>query len=107
VYLNRQTAVAHHLVFQQIEAIIKQDTGQSLKWRHLHATSADELIGILQWTGDQHGGQAKGKRFLFQSDQFGQFKFDLCQVLVFIFGLLLPGYLLEMTYMSRIEHSLV
>jgi hypothetical protein len=60
VYLNRQTAAAHQLVFQQVEAIIEKDTGESLKWRHLHAKSPDELVGILQWAGDQHGGQAKG-----------------------------------------------
>jgi hypothetical protein len=60
VYLNRQTAAAHQLAFQQIEAIVKQDTGESLKWRHLHANSPNELLGILQWAGDQHRGQAKG-----------------------------------------------
>ena len=35
VYLNHQTAAAHQLAFQQIEAIVEQDTGESLKWRHL------------------------------------------------------------------------
>lgn len=60
VFLNRQTAVAHQLVFERIEAIVREDTGENLKWRHLHAQTPDELIGILQWAGDQHGGQAKG-----------------------------------------------
>lgn len=60
VYLNRQTAAAHQLIFEKIEAIIIEDTGQSLKWRHLHANSPTDLAGILQWAGDQHGGQAKG-----------------------------------------------
>lgn len=60
VYLNRQTAAAHQLIFEKIEAIIIEDTGQPLKWRHLHANSPTDLAGILQWAGDQHGGQAKG-----------------------------------------------
>jgi hypothetical protein len=60
VYVNRQSAAAHHLIFQNIETIIQQDTGKSLQWRHLHAKSLSDLTGILQWTGDQHGGQAKG-----------------------------------------------
>ena len=60
MYLNCQTAAAHQLVFQQIEAIIEQDISQSLKWWHLHTMLADELIGIPRWAEDQHGGQAKG-----------------------------------------------
>lgn len=60
VFLNRQTAVAHQLVFRHIEDIVREDMGQSLQWRHLHATSLNDLHGILQWAGDQHGGQAKG-----------------------------------------------
>ncbi|KAJ7808673.1 hypothetical protein B0H14DRAFT_3151934 [Mycena olivaceomarginata] len=48
----------------KIEAIVKEDTGKSLKWRHLHATSTDSSEGygdlILSWTADQHRGQAKG-----------------------------------------------
>ncbi|KIM57904.1 hypothetical protein SCLCIDRAFT_16855 [Scleroderma citrinum Foug A] len=43
-----------------MEKIVEKDTGAPLKWRHLHASCADELVGILQWTADQHGGQAKG-----------------------------------------------
>jgi hypothetical protein len=60
VYVNRQSAAAHHLIFQNLETIIQQDTGKSLQWRHLHAKSLNDFTGILQWTGDQHGGQAKG-----------------------------------------------
>ena len=60
VFLNRQTAVVHQLIFEKIEAIVQQDTGKNLKWRHLHAQAPNELIEILQWAGDQHGGQAKG-----------------------------------------------
>ncbi|KAJ7823047.1 hypothetical protein B0H14DRAFT_2518729 [Mycena olivaceomarginata] len=64
IYINRQTAAAHQRVFEEIEAIVKEDTGKSLKWRHLHATSTDSSEGygdlILSWTADQHRGQAKG-----------------------------------------------
>lgn len=57
----RQTAVAHRIIFEEIENIVRADTGQSLQWRHLHTNSIDETDGmILQWVADQHGGQAKG-----------------------------------------------
>ncbi|KZP03615.1 hypothetical protein FIBSPDRAFT_768689, partial [Athelia psychrophila] len=59
VYLNRQTAYAHAFVFKQIEQIVREDTGTSLQWRHLHSDSLEDHVGILQWAGDQHGGQAK------------------------------------------------
>jgi hypothetical protein len=61
VYLNRQTAAAHHFIFKKIEEIVTQDTGKSLQWRHLHATTMYEYVGILHWAADQHGGQAKGE----------------------------------------------
>ncbi|KAJ7149249.1 hypothetical protein C8R43DRAFT_888121 [Mycena crocata] len=65
VYINRQSAAAHQRVFEEIEAIVKEDTGKSLKWRHLHATSIDDSDGysemIISWTADQHRGQAQGK----------------------------------------------
>lgn len=48
------------MVFRQIEKIVLEDTGASLKWRHLHSDSLTEHTGILQWAGDQHGGQVKG-----------------------------------------------
>ncbi|KAK6991924.1 hypothetical protein R3P38DRAFT_2571883 [Favolaschia claudopus] len=64
VYINRQSAAAHQRVFEEIESIVKEDTGESLKWRHLHASSAEGPDGygkfILSWTADQHRGQAKG-----------------------------------------------
>ncbi|KZP11654.1 hypothetical protein FIBSPDRAFT_913544 [Athelia psychrophila] len=60
VYLNRQNAAAHALVFAKVEEIVLEDTGQSLN-------SPDELCGILQWAGDQHGGQAKGLGLHLQS----------------------------------------
>ncbi|PPQ84978.1 hypothetical protein CVT25_010531 [Psilocybe cyanescens] len=61
VFLNRQTAVAHQTVFALIEEIVFEDTGRTVQWRHIHASDLDETDGfILLWTGDQHGGQAKG-----------------------------------------------
>jgi hypothetical protein len=58
--VNRQSAAAHQIIFRKLELIVQQDTNKSLKWRHLHAESLRDLTGILQWVGDQHGGQAKG-----------------------------------------------
>ncbi|KAJ6578506.1 hypothetical protein B0H19DRAFT_1062987 [Mycena capillaripes] len=53
------TNVIH--VFAAIEAIVLEDTGQSLRWRHLHAASLTDYDGmILEWAADQHRGQAKG-----------------------------------------------
>ncbi|KAF8957977.1 hypothetical protein BDZ97DRAFT_2078861 [Flammula alnicola] len=61
VFLNRQTAAAHACVFAAIEEIVKEDTGRFLRWRHIHGSDIEETDNmILQWTGDQHGGQAKG-----------------------------------------------
>lgn len=58
--MNRQSSAAHKLIFQQIDEIVKNDTGHSLEWRHLHANSINDDTGILQLAADQHGGQAKG-----------------------------------------------
>ncbi|KAF7968248.1 hypothetical protein HWV62_31541 [Athelia sp. TMB] len=60
VFVNRQSAAAHALVFAKVEQIVQLDTGAPLKWRHIHANSLDDHTGILQWAGDQHAGQAKG-----------------------------------------------
>ena len=60
VFVNCQSAAAHHLIFQKIETIVQQNTGECLRWRQLHAKSLCDLTGILQWMGNQHGGQAKG-----------------------------------------------
>lgn len=66
VFLNRQTAVAHQMVFTAIHEIVYQDTGKHLRWRHLHANSIEDFQGmILQWGADQHRGQAKGIAALF------------------------------------------
>ncbi|KZP03707.1 hypothetical protein FIBSPDRAFT_768547 [Athelia psychrophila] len=67
VYVNRQSAAAHALIFRKIEDIVRQDTGQQLKWRHLDADSEEDHCGILQWMGDQHRGQAKGLGLHLQS----------------------------------------
>ncbi|KAF9061884.1 hypothetical protein BDP27DRAFT_1428444 [Rhodocollybia butyracea] len=60
VYVNRQTAVAHHRIFSVIDDIVFADTGTCLKWRHLHGMDLNDFCGILHFAGDQHGGQAKG-----------------------------------------------
>jgi hypothetical protein len=60
VFVTRQTAAAHQFIFQNIDRIVKEDTGQPLQWRHLHAKSLLDFPGILTLTGDQHRGQAKG-----------------------------------------------
>lgn len=64
IFLNRQTAAAHELIFQKIHEIVFADTGENLTWRHLHSATIDGEIGILHFVLDQHGGQAKGKLFL-------------------------------------------
>ncbi|KAJ6491498.1 hypothetical protein DFH09DRAFT_1105027 [Mycena vulgaris] len=50
IYLNRQMAAAHQHIFQEIEALVRKDTGSNLSWRHLHG----------RHLADQHRGQAKG-----------------------------------------------
>ncbi|KIJ69922.1 hypothetical protein HYDPIDRAFT_78824 [Hydnomerulius pinastri MD-312] len=60
IFLTHQSAAAHQFIFRELERIVEVDTGSMLRWRHLHAMNLDDLTGILQWTGDQHGGQAKG-----------------------------------------------
>lgn len=59
--------MAHQIVFQKIEEIVKQDTGDELKWRHLHASGILEMTGILEIAVDQHGGPSKG--LIFDSTQ--------------------------------------
>lgn len=60
ILMTRQTALAHQYAFEIVESIVEQDTKRCLQWRHIHATTVDETIGILGVTLDQHGGQAKG-----------------------------------------------
>ena len=54
-------AAAHQLILEKIEAIIFEDTGKMIQWRHLHAKDLNDNSGILHWAADQHGGQAKGE----------------------------------------------
>ncbi|KAF7327931.1 hypothetical protein MKEN_00373200 [Mycena kentingensis (nom. inval.)] len=61
IYVTRQTAAVHQIIFHEISRIYRLDTGADLLWRHLHADSLDEVDGmILHWSADQHRGQAKG-----------------------------------------------
>ncbi|KAJ7693792.1 hypothetical protein B0H16DRAFT_1352014 [Mycena metata] len=61
IFLNRQTAVAHLKIFQAIEDVLFADTGKRLRWRHIHGLDDGDFENcLLQWMGDQHGGQAKG-----------------------------------------------
>ncbi|KAJ6453265.1 hypothetical protein DFH09DRAFT_964017 [Mycena vulgaris] len=60
IFLNRQTAAAHQIIFQKIHEIVFADTGENLKWRHLHSATIHGETGILHFVVDQHGGQAKG-----------------------------------------------
>ncbi|KAJ7586405.1 hypothetical protein C8J56DRAFT_1051777 [Mycena floridula] len=61
VFITRETAFSHCLVFDAIHEIVKEDTGRDLRWRHLSASSIDDFDDcILQFMADQHGGQAKG-----------------------------------------------
>ncbi|KAF8128839.1 hypothetical protein K438DRAFT_1645085 [Mycena galopus ATCC 62051] len=88
IFINRMTAFAHQRVFEEIEAIIYEDTGKHLQWHHLHASSPEDGLEtmILSWVGDQHRGQAKGlglhlqkitstlprKRDMYQPDRYIQ-----------------------------------
>ncbi|KAF7378194.1 hypothetical protein MSAN_00244000 [Mycena sanguinolenta] len=69
IYLNRMTAQAHQRVFEEIEAIVFEDTGKRLQWHHLHATDLEDGLDcmILSWTADQHRGQEKVSAFTFRN----------------------------------------
>ncbi|KIK75466.1 hypothetical protein PAXRUDRAFT_36981 [Paxillus rubicundulus Ve08.2h10] len=60
IFVTHQSAAAHQFIFHALEQIVELDTGSKLMWQHLHATNLNDLMGILQWMGDQHRGQAKG-----------------------------------------------
>lgn len=61
VYVTRHTAAAHKRIFEEIEKIVRLDSGFDLRWRHIHGRSVDDFDDlILQWGADQHRGQAKG-----------------------------------------------
>ncbi|KAJ6593005.1 hypothetical protein B0H19DRAFT_909722, partial [Mycena capillaripes] len=61
VYVTCHTAAAHQRIFHEINKIVLLDTGSPPRWRHLHGRSPEDFEGvILQWSADQHRGQAKG-----------------------------------------------
>ncbi|KAJ7156477.1 hypothetical protein C8R43DRAFT_949343 [Mycena crocata] len=62
IYMNHMSALAHQRVFEEIEAVIFEDTGKHLQWHPIHAASKDDGLDrmILSWVADQHRGQAKG-----------------------------------------------
>jgi hypothetical protein len=73
VFLNRETAIAHQRVFEAIDDILKEDTGDSLRWRHIHGQGSNDVSSgmVLLWMADQHRGQAKGEQIsvLFVSEE--------------------------------------
>ncbi|TDL13991.1 hypothetical protein BD410DRAFT_684726, partial [Rickenella mellea] len=77
VYLNRQSALAHQMIFQKLDEIVKLDTGQRLLWRHIHGDGIDDFVGILHWTADQHRGQAKGNALTILSFTCADFSLGL------------------------------
>lgn len=61
LYINCESADTHKLAFNEVERLVKLDTGSGLCWWHLDATSTGDLSGtIIQWTSDQGGRQVKG-----------------------------------------------
>ncbi|KAJ7937555.1 hypothetical protein B0H13DRAFT_2648934 [Mycena leptocephala] len=76
------------MILREVGDIVEKDTGCTIQWRHLHAESAAETPGrmVLQWTGDQHGGQAKGIGLHLQ---------ELAQAMPYKYDLHEPGRLLE------------
>ncbi|KIJ46898.1 hypothetical protein M422DRAFT_46016 [Sphaerobolus stellatus SS14] len=60
IFLNCQSTQAHLLVFQKINEIVREDTGNGLRWRHLHSTSLEEPVGIYSFAVDHHLGQVIG-----------------------------------------------
>ncbi|KAJ7261653.1 hypothetical protein C8J57DRAFT_1634758, partial [Mycena rebaudengoi] len=68
IFLNRQTAAAHSLIFQKIHEIVLSDTREHLQWRHLHSATIHSEVGILHFVLDQHGRQAKGLGLYLQSE---------------------------------------
>lgn len=76
VFFNRSPAEAYRRVFHVINDIVTRDTGSGLVFRHLHAQHPTELTGILTFTLDQGGDQAKGLG-LFLSDISPLGKYDL------------------------------
>lgn len=59
-FCNRQTAGIHRLMLSLMDSAVKADTGQNLRWRHIHSGSLDHYEGICLWIADFHEGQALG-----------------------------------------------
>ncbi|KAF4600363.1 hypothetical protein EYR38_004988 [Pleurotus pulmonarius] len=53
-FITSQSAEAHLLLFKRIFEIAKVDTGEDIKFRHIHGS------GIEVWVADAHKGQALG-----------------------------------------------
>ncbi|KAF6753487.1 hypothetical protein DFP72DRAFT_814134 [Ephemerocybe angulata] len=60
VFVTEESAVMHQLIFSKISEIVKIDTGEELRWRHIHAKTLSDFPGICLVSVDQHRGQAKG-----------------------------------------------
>ncbi|KAJ7586090.1 hypothetical protein C8J56DRAFT_1052445 [Mycena floridula] len=60
LFINSSSAEAHQLMFAAIREQVRQDTGQLIKYQHIHSPSIPSRVGILHWVMDQDRGQAKG-----------------------------------------------
>lgn len=54
-FTTSESAVAHHMLFRLIFLIVERDTGQSIRFRHIHGDGIDTI------TADGHCGQALGE----------------------------------------------
>ncbi|KAF6746587.1 hypothetical protein DFP72DRAFT_823014 [Ephemerocybe angulata] len=60
IFVTEESAAMHQLIFSKISEIVKIDTGEELRWRHIHAKTLSDFPGICLVSVDQHRGQAKG-----------------------------------------------
>lgn len=56
-FTTSQSALAHQKLFHLIFGIVESDTGEVVKFRHIHGSGFDTI------TADGHRGQALGKLF--------------------------------------------
>lgn len=60
-FVTSESADVHLRLFNEIDAIVLEDCGESLRWYHLHASAPDDFENsILLFVADHHPGQAKG-----------------------------------------------
>ncbi|KAJ3817115.1 hypothetical protein F5880DRAFT_1618593 [Lentinula raphanica] len=61
-YMTHESAAAHLIFFRLLDQLVQKDTGESLRFRHLHSQSLkiEDRVGILHWAMDQGRGSAKG-----------------------------------------------